>query len=475
MLWEEIYGLRNQYCNAWILGGDFNVVRNRSESPNCSSTEKGSKEFVEFIESYWGPRPFFKFVNAWLKMDECIMSIEREWLEMDGLRGKMAAKLRKLKGALKKWNVEDGNILERRIIESEARIKEIDVISEKRKLVDLEIEELKQLNIEIWEAIKFKESILEMKLEEPFSMEEIKEAMWSCDESKAPRPDGFNLCFFFSKCWEIVKHDLFEAMSDFFTSGKLKKSINSSFITLIPKVENPTEISEFRPICLVSSLTRLCRRQIFDGVLIAKELIHLVLKKGGCVGRLIFKLDFSKAYDCVRWDFLELVLSKMGFREKWRGWMLERLSMARAAVIINGSLSNKFRFHKGLRQGDPLSPFLFILVTEVLHLALDKAAELGLIEGFNNVIHGMIFSHLQFAHDTILFLKADDKEAKHSSPIGLAIFVYAAVRGLVEHSSVFHCWLGARGFGSDSEIKVCNPTPNVGSVNMANEGVHSHP
>ncbi|KAH1122970.1 hypothetical protein J1N35_006130 [Gossypium stocksii] len=264
-------------------------------------------------------------------------------------------------------------------------------------------------------------------------MEEIKKAVWSCDELKASGPDGFNLCFY-RKCWEIAKHDLLGLMSDFFTFEKLEKSINSSFITLIPKVENPTEISKFRPIYLVSSLYKivskvLSRRlrevvgevvsetqcpfikggQIFYGILIANELIHTVIKRNNCGGKLIFKLDFSKAYDSVRWDFLELMLAKIGFREKWRSWMLECLSTARGAVIIIGSSSNKFRFCRGLRQGDPLSPFLFILVTEVLHLALDKASEKWLIEGFNDVIQGMTFSHLQFADDTIFFLKADDK------------------------------------------------------------------
>lgn len=63
-----------------------------------------------------------------------------------------------------------------------------------------------------------------------------------------------------------------------------------------------------------------------------------------------------------------------------------------------------------LRQGDLLSSFLFILVMKVLHLALDKAVELGIIEGFQNVIPGLIFSHLQFADDTILFLRADEIE-----------------------------------------------------------------
>ncbi|KAA3478413.1 LINE-1 reverse transcriptase isogeny [Gossypium australe] len=275
------------------------------------------------------------------------------------------------------------------------------------------------------------------KLEEPFSMGEIKEAVWSCDGFKALGSDGFNLCFL-RKCWEIVKNDLFGLMSEFFIIGKLEKSINSSFITLIPKVENPIDISDFRPICLVSSLYKIVSkvlsrrlreiveevvtdtqcafirgRQIYDEVLIANELIHSVKKKGGDGGYLILKLDFSKAYDYVRWNFLELVMFKMRFGDKWRGWMLECISTARAAVIIIGSSSKEFGFRRGLQQGDLLSPFLFILVMEVLHLALDNVVELGLIVGFKNIIHGLSFSHLQFTDDTILFLKADEKEVSN--------------------------------------------------------------
>ncbi|KAG4180245.1 hypothetical protein ERO13_A10G154625v2 [Gossypium hirsutum] len=72
-----------------------------------------------------------------------------------------------------------------------------------------------------------------LRVEEPFLIDDIKEAVWHCDESKAPGPDGLNLCFF-RKSWEIVKEDLFRLMSNFFILGKLEKSINSSFITLIP-------------------------------------------------------------------------------------------------------------------------------------------------------------------------------------------------------------------------------------------------
>lgn len=75
---------------------------------------------------------------------------------------------------------------------------------------------------------------------------------------------------------------------------------------------------------------------------------------------MIFKLDFSKAYDCVRWDFLEIVLCKMGFRRKWIEWMMECVSTTRAIMLINGSTTNEFKICRGLHQGDPLSPFLFI-------------------------------------------------------------------------------------------------------------------
>lgn len=119
------------------------------------------------------------------------------------------------------------------------------------------------------------------------------------------------------------------------------------------------------------------------------------------------KLDFSKAYDCVRWDFLDIVMSHMGFGLKWRNWIAECVSTARAAVLVNGSVTNEFRLWRGLRQGDPLSPYLFIMVTEVLHLMLEKAELVGLIYGISNILMDQSISHLQFVDDIILFLKAE--------------------------------------------------------------------
>ncbi|XP_016723758.1 uncharacterized protein [Gossypium hirsutum] len=160
-------------------------------------------------------------------------------------------------------------------------------------------------------------------------------------------------------------------MAEFYKTGKLERNINSSFIARIPKNENPNDIPKFRPICLVSSLYKI----------VAKVLSRRIREVIGAV---------------------------MGFGKRWTGWMLEGVSIARAAVLINGTVTNEFRVYRGLRQRDPLSPFLFILVTKVLHLMMDKAEEMGIIEGIKDVIPGQSVTHLQFADDTILFYRADE-------------------------------------------------------------------
>nr|GEV33042.1 copia protein [Tanacetum cinerariifolium] len=90
---------------------------------------------------------------------------------------------------------------------------------------------------------------------------------------------------------------------------------------------------------------------------------------------LVFKVDFEKAYDSVQWDFLDDILGKFGFSDKWRKWFQSCLKSLRGSIIINGSPTEEFQFFKGLKQGDPLSPFLFILVMESLHLSFQRVKE----------------------------------------------------------------------------------------------------
>nr|GEX00808.1 cysteine-rich receptor-like protein kinase [Tanacetum cinerariifolium] len=116
-------------------------------------------------------------------------------------------------------------------------------------------------------------------------------------------------------------------------------------------------------------------RQIMDGPLILNEVISRF--KARKEQLLMFKVDFQKAFDSVRWDHLDDILGKFGFRIKWRGWIRGCLQSSKASVLVNGSPTDEFSFHRGLRQGDPLSPFLFILVMESLHVSFQSLIDRG--------------------------------------------------------------------------------------------------
>ena len=112
-------------------------------------------------------------------------------------------------------------------------------------------------------------------------------------------------------------------------------------------------------------------RQILDFSLVANEVIDEIKKKG--LGGLLCKVDFEKAYGSVEWSFLDWVMAKMGFGVKWRKWIMGCVSTASLSVFVNGSLSRQFRTSRGLRQGCPLSPFLFNLVAEALSSLIQEA------------------------------------------------------------------------------------------------------
>nr|GFC60109.1 cysteine-rich receptor-like protein kinase [Tanacetum cinerariifolium] len=95
---------------------------------------------------------------------------------------------------------------------------------------------------------------------------------------------------------------------------------------------------------------------------------------------MFFKVDFAKAYDSIRWDFLDDVLNSFGFGSKWRSWIRGSLCSGKASILVNGSPTAEFQFHRGLKQGDPLALFLFILVMESLHLSFSHVVEAGILQ-----------------------------------------------------------------------------------------------
>ena len=223
---------------------------------------------------------------------------------------------------------------------------------------------------------------------------------------------------------------------DFFVSGKFVKSLNSTFIVMVPKKERADDFKDFRPIRLVGSLYNLIAkvlanrmkkvmsrlvnkaqnafvegRQILDASLIASEAIDSMTRrkeKG-----ILCKLDVEKAYDKLNWKFLLTVLREMGFGSKWIGWIQWCISIASFSMIINGSPVGFFKSTRGLRQGDPLSPYLFVLEMEVFSIMIDKATRGGYPTGYNfrNCFGDVTnISHLLFADDTLVFCKDSEDE-----------------------------------------------------------------
>ncbi|GKA39218.1 RNA-directed DNA polymerase, eukaryota, reverse transcriptase zinc-binding domain protein [Tanacetum coccineum] len=126
---------------------------------------------------------------------------------------------------------------------------------------------------------------------------------------------------------------------------------------------------------------------------------------------MIFKVDFEKAFDSIRRDYLDDVLKMFGFGDKWRGWINGCLNSAKGSVLVNESPTPEFQFHRGLKQGDPLSPFLFILIMESLHLSFKKIMNAGLFMGIP-LDNSLTISHLFYADNAIFVGKWNSSNLK---------------------------------------------------------------
>ncbi|GJY97028.1 RNA-directed DNA polymerase, eukaryota [Tanacetum coccineum] len=221
----------------------------------------------------------------------------------------------------------------------------------------------------------------------------------------------------------LIALDVCEAVRYFFKFSDLPKGCNSSFIALIPKIPDANLVKDFRPISLIGSIYKIIAkiltnrlvvvlggiinevqsafikdRQILDGPFILNEVMSWCKKKKKQT--LLFKVDFEKAYDSVRWDFLDDVLGKFGFGDKWRKWIQCCLHSSKGSIIINGSPTDEFQFGRGLKQGDPLSPFLFLLIMESLHISFQRVVDAGMFHGID--VGGLVnLSHMFYADDAV--------------------------------------------------------------------------
>ena len=241
-------------------------------------------------------------------------------------------------------------------------------------------------------------------LEVSFIEKEVFSALLDLNGDKALGPDGFTVALWQFN-WNIVKKDVMDFFKDFHQQGRFVKSLNSTFLVLIQKKEKAEDIKDFKPISLVGSLYKLLAkvlsnklkkvmsslvnlaqnafvegRQILDAPLIANEVIDSILRKKE--KGVLYKLDIKKAYDQINWNFIVMVLKTMGFGEKWIGWIKWCISTTSFSILINGNPVGFFNNSRGLRQGDSLSSYLFVLGMEALSLMIDKAVVGGYLFGY---------------------------------------------------------------------------------------------
>ncbi|KAJ9535832.1 hypothetical protein OSB04_un001013 [Centaurea solstitialis] len=255
---------------------------------------------------------------------------------------------------------------------------------------------------------------------------EIKEAIFSIDDLKAPGPDGFSSRFF-KKAWPIVGNEVCSAVKEFFYNGKLLGEVNATVLTLVPKSQCPRNVADFRPIAccnviykciskvlvgrIKEGLARLVdlnqsafipNRNIGDNVLLAQELMRGYHRQRGS-RRCAFKIDIQKAYDTVNWCFLEEILKRFGFHPCMISWLMKCITSASFTLRVNGEHHDFFPAKRGVRQGDPLSPYLFTLVMEVLTLMVRRRVHNCPQFRFHPRCEKLGLTHLCFADDLLMF------------------------------------------------------------------------
>lgn len=258
---------------------------------------------------------------------------------------------------------------------------------------------------------------------------EIREALFNIHPTKAPRPDIFH-AIFFQTFWEIVGGDVVALVQNWWRGNIRLNDINRTYISLIPKCNELKLITEYRPISCCNVIYKIIskvlanklkyflgdiislnqsafipKRLITDNALIAFEVFH-AMKNNRSPNNISFalKLDMSKAYNRIEWSFLERVMHRMGFNDGWVNRIMSCITSVSFSFKLNGQIFGNLTPSRGLRQGDPISPYLFLI--DAFSTLIHRATTLDQIHGVRICRGAPMISHMFFADDSIVF--ADD-------------------------------------------------------------------
>ncbi|XP_043697269.1 uncharacterized protein LOC122648066 [Telopea speciosissima] len=268
-----------------------------------------------------------------------------------------------------------------------------------------------------------------MELGKEVNGDEVKRVVFSLKSSKAPGPDGFGAGFY-KHSWEVIGEELTHAVQWFFVNSFMPRSINATFITLVLKLGDVSTFAGFRPIALRNLLYKIITkilsnriqhvigsvvshnqsafikgRSIVDNILVCHDIVRGIKQKAASPTA-VLKVDLHKAYDSLSRKFLFDVMGRMGFLDKFIGWVKACVTTPMFSILINGSPTGFFNGGRGIRQGDPLSPYLFTLAMEAFSRIMRRLEIDGQIKLLPRC-KSFHLSHLIFVDDLMIFVKGN--------------------------------------------------------------------
>lgn len=265
--------------------------------------------------------------------------------------------------------------------------------------------------------------------------EEIKSCMFKLNPNKAPGPDGLTSAFF-KASWDTVGAEVVSAIKNFFATKFLSATANATILSLIPKFPGASRIRDFRPISCLNTIYKVISRLmvkrlkpilptlilpsqtafikgrlLVENTTLAGELINGHHKKKG-VRRITIKVDIAKAFDTLSWEFLFSCLYGLQLPHQFIDRLKSCICTTSFMVGYNGSVNGYFKGKRSLRQGDPLSPYLFVMVMSILSHMLNRAARQNGFK-YHSQCKSTKLTHLSFADDLLIFIDGSISSVQH--------------------------------------------------------------
>jgi len=302
------------------------------------------------------------------------------------------------------------------------------------------------------------------KLTAPFPEAKFRVAMFAMEPDKCSGQDGYSPGFFYQHLWNLCSDGIFKECCAWLETGVFPPDLNITNIVLIPKGSTQVSMKDWHHIALCNVLYKIISkvlenrlkdvlpqcisdnqtafvsgRSILDNAMVAIEVLHFMkTKKRGEDRYVALKLDISKAYDRIDWDYLCAVMVKMGFQSRWIQWMSMCVESVDYYVLVNGEQVGPIIPGCGLRQGDPLSPYLFIIFAEGLSSLIRDAEACGALTGTKIFRRAPPVSHLLFVDDCFLFFRAEEGEATVMKNI-LSLYETASRQAISLPKSEIYC------------------------------------